>query len=195
MKRFLSLFLVLVMFFSFAACGKKGDEENQEPVSTTERAEKKGTAKISIPLAVIEKGFWNDLDKYCETYGYESAKLNEKTQTVTVKMDYMSYRLLLTQMGMEVIQGIYKVLEDGTYKYFKDIESYDDKNFGEVVILVNQKSYENDPTSTLLPFTLAQTCFLYQMYTEAGIDKCDIIIKNAKTKEVIETKTYTENDV
>lgn len=196
LKRMLCAGLCLLLLFSFASCGERGGDPSSaiKITATSGDGDLKDTVKITIPLSFVDEEYHDNLDAYCEKYGYISAKLNKKDETVTVKMNEFSHKLLLTQIGMKVIQSIYNIAEGGEYPYVKAIDSYDDKNFSEVVVSVDRKKYEADKTSSLMPFALAQCCFVYQAYTESTDYKCTVTVADAKTKDIISTKTYTDKD-
>lgn len=195
-KRIICACLCLLLLFSFASCSKRGGDPSSaiKITATSGDGDIKDTVKITIPLSFVDEEYHNNLDLYCEKYGYISAKLNEKDETVTIKMNALSHDLLLAQIGMKVIKSIYNIVESGDYPYVKSIDSYDSKNFSEVVVSVDKEKYEADKTSSLMPFALAQCCFVYQAYTESTDYKCTVTVADAKTKDIISTKTYTDKD-
>ena len=128
MKKALCVLLCLLLVLPLAAC-KKGGDPNSIFVSTESTTESendiKDTVKVNFPQSVIEEEYRDDLDAFCEKYGYKSAKVNSDG-TVTIKMSAFSYELLLTQRGMEAVKAIYDVAEGGKYPFVKGIKSYDD---------------------------------------------------------------------
>ena len=79
MKKALCVLLCLLLVLPLAAC-KKGGDPNTIFVNTESTTESendiKDTVKVSFPLSVIEEEYRDDLDAYCEKYGYKSAKVN-----------------------------------------------------------------------------------------------------------------------
>lgn len=197
MKKIISVLLVVLLLFSFAACGKRnGDSSaaNASGSSETEKASTKGTVKVSFPLSLLGEEDRNDLDAYCEKYGFKSAKVNSDG-TVTIKMSSLSRDLLLTQIGMESIQGIYSVAESGAFPYVKKIKSFDDKNFAEVSVLVNRAKFSSADSALVMKLTIAQSCLTYQAYAEIEEPKVKITVIDNKTKETIEEKEFTNSDI
>lgn len=45
-----------------------------------------------------------------------------------------------------------------------------------------------------MPFIIGQDCITYQPYAQNKECKCTCAVTDAKTKEIIETKTYTNRD-
>lgn len=184
------------MLASFAACGKKGGDPQSMFVNprTTTDGDVKDTVKVNLPLSLIAEEYRDDLDAFCERYGYKSAKRNSDG-TVTVKMSSLSRDLLLTQVGMDSIKAIFAVAESGDYPYVKKIKSYDSKNFSEVSILVNKAKYLSAETSSLMKLVIAQSCLTYQAYAGIEEPKVKITIIDNKTKDTIEEKEFTNSDI
>ena len=122
MKKALCVLLCLLLVLPLAAC-KKGGDPNTIFVNTESTTESendiKDTVKVSFPLSVIEEEYRDDLDAYCEKYGYKSAKVNSDG-TVTIKMSAFSYELLLTQRGMEAIKAALNPNDTGYYFFCHD---------------------------------------------------------------------------
>ena len=196
MKKALCLILCFLLMFVLVSCGESGTQSaSGEAVQTTQQAETeegdlKDTVKIVLPLAVIDEKYQNDLDAYCDEYGYLSAKLNKSSQTVTVKMNKFSHELLLVQIGTKVIQAIYEVEESGDFPCDDKIEKVDTENFREVIVDVNREEYEKE--GNMCAYIIGQSCLLYQLYTESTDYKCDVVVVDSETNEIIETQTYTD---
>lgn len=196
MRKIVCVLLCFVTLFSLASCTKTKTITGDAPVvTTTEETEKEDfddMVKIELPLAVIDKEFQNDLDGYCQQYGYKSAKLNEKTQIVTVKMTKLAYDLLLTKVGLQVIKAVYQVQEGGEYPCVKEITKFDDKNFKSVVISVDAQEYKKEGDTAA--YIIGQCCLLYQLYASDGEYKCEVVINDAETGKLIESKVYTDKE-
>ena len=202
MKKCLSILLCLAMIFSLAACaenvelneaGISSDAFSDEAGSSQQKAPApylKDTVKFSIPLSLIKESDRKNPEAYCSSHGYKSIKINEKKDIATIEMVKFSHQLLMTKIGLEVIDALYDTLEGGEYSYFKSIESYDEENFRSVVITVDREGYEADQTSSLLPYSLAQMCFMYQVYSQSNHYRCKVTVKDAKSNEVIYENKY-----
>ena len=196
MKKVLCVLLCVLLVLPLAACKKGGDPSaifiNTE--STTESPNDiKDTVKVNFPLSVVEEEFRNDLDAFCEKYGYKSAKLNSDG-TVTIKMSAFSRDLLLTQKGMEAIRAIYNVAESGDYPYVKGIKSYDDEDFEEVSVLVDGEKYKSAADTADMAFEIAKGCYVYQVFTGNAFS-CTVTVIDKKTKETITEREFTDNDI
>lgn len=196
MKKIVCIFLCALILFSLASCTKTKTVTGDAPVvTTTEKTQKEDfddMVKIKLPLAVIDQEYQNDLDGYCQQYGYKSAKLDEKTQIVTVKMTKLAYDLLMTKIGIQVIRAVYQVQEGGEYPCIKEIVSLDEKNFKSVVVSVDGDEYKKDGDVAI--YVIGQCCLLYQLYASDGEYKCEVVVNDAKTGELIESKVYTDKD-
>lgn len=196
MKKALCVLLCLLLVLPLAACKKGGDPASifvsTESTSDSE-SDIKDTVKVSFPRSVIEEEFRDDLDAFCEKYGYKSAKLNSDG-TVTVKMSAFSYELLMTQRGMEAIKAIYNVAESGKYPFVKEIKSYDDKNFGEVSVLVDRVKYQSADNAAQMLLALAQACYTYQVLTGNAF-ACTVTVIDSETQKTVDMKDFTDSDI
>lgn len=214
MKKIIGAVLCVLLCFSFAACSKKtpGDadvtaadvavstQKNPQSSETFEETEttkkQKGslrdTVKITIPLALLEEKYQKDIKLYCSERGYKKAKINRMSGTVTITMQALSHKLLLTDIGMTVIGAIYDVAGSKDYPYIKEIVSIDEENFRSVVYSVDAKKYQK---GSLASYMMAQSCLLYQLYTVDPEYRVDITVVDKKTGKTIETVTYTDKEI
>ncbi|MCM1365498.1 MAG: hypothetical protein NC122_09195 [Faecalibacterium sp.] len=200
MTRIASLVLCVIMMFSFVACRNQTEAETDEGVSTVtekvtekEKVKKNRTVSIELPLSVIDEKYQNDLDAYCEDNGFISAKLNKRTQTVSIKMKSFSHELLLSNVGMKVLKSINEVASSKEYKCVKEIKSVNTDDFSEVTILVDKKKYEKNGISAA--FVIGQSCLLYQLYTEEPSYNCTVNVIDKKTNQLIDKRIYTDKDI
>lgn len=203
MKRIIALSLCLLTVVLLSACGKEdtpaADPAFVEAAATnpayTEPQEvtyPSGSVKIKVPLAYLSKEEKENLPAYAENHGFYSAKINEDKGIATLVMSELSHKLLLTTVGMDVIEDLYDFLDDGSFPYFKGIETYDSANFSELVILVDGNAYMMDPDADLLPYTLAQTCMIYQGYTTETKYQCRVLVKDEETGGAVKDETYKQ---
>lgn len=203
MKKIVSFSLFLAIFLTFCSCGKTSNEptpqgvtinieETKKPGVTKEEKNEDKTIKIDLPYELIEEKYRENLDAYCSSYGYDSAKLN-KDGTVTIKMSALTHSLLLTRMGMTVMTQIGDILDSGDYPYFKDIGTYNE-DFSYIVLLVNGKKYKAESTSNFLPYVVSEFCMYYQLYTTRDNYECEVVIADEKTKEVLYSNIYTSEN-
>lgn len=196
-KKIICAVLALVMLFCFASCKSKGGNPASFIIDSTSESGNGDISekiKVNIPLALIDEKYQNDIDAFCSEYGFEKGKTNSDG-TVTFKKDALSYDLLLTRIGMQTIQKIYAVAEDGDFPFVKGIKSYDDKNFSAVSVLVNREKYSSAKDPALMRLAIAKSCMAYQAFAGIEEPKFTLTVVDNKTKETIEEKTYTAADI
>lgn len=199
MKKTLCLALCLAVLFSFAACKKSGTETTTNPdrwvipeQTTEKRKDPSEEVSINIPLSLIESEYHNDLDTYAQKYGYNSAVL-EKDGTVTIKMRALSHSLLLARMGTTVMKEIGAIIDSGDFPYAVELGTYND-DFSYITMFVKGKQFKK-ADSSLLPYMIAECGMYYQLYTESTDYKCEVILADHETKEIVFQKTYTAKDI
>ena len=201
MKRVITLSLCLLFVALLAACGQEpdtttGDAFVEAPVTNPAFTETgtipypSDTVTIRVPMAFLKNEQKNNLASYADSHGFYSAEPDEKAGLVIFKMSDLSHRLLLTSVGMDVIEALYGFLDDGTFPYFKGIENYDSTDFSELIILVDGNAYLSDGDADTLPYTLAQTCMIYQGFTEETKYKCRVLVKDEGTGGLVKDETY-----
>lgn len=190
---------VLIVSVSLLIAGfdkDDGQAENPGIVVTTwqkDDNEKKGSSKkdvkITVPLSAIPEKYRNNLEAYREEHGYKSVR-KDANGNIRIKMSSLSYGLLQTQTGITVINAIYEIADLKEYSFIKEVKELDTEDFRSITVCVNAKKYkEADDTAFR---AMADSCFYYQLFSEKPLYKCDITVVNAKTGEVIETKTYRQ---
>ena len=164
---------------------------SSEVVITTTEKEDSGSSKknvkISLPLEAIPEEYRNNLQKYCEDYGYKSVT-QDANGNVKIKMTSLSHDLLLTKAGMKVIGAVYEMENSKDFPCVKKIESIDTDNFREVIIHVDKAEYGKTGSKALEE--LSNYLFYYQMFCEEVVYRCEIVVVDAETKKIIETKTF-----
>ncbi|MCM1544464.1 MAG: hypothetical protein NC110_04110 [Ruminococcus sp.] len=195
--RVISLIICLFMLFSFAGCKKEeaNNDANESTVASTteeDKVAKNRTVKFELPIGMIDKKYRNDLDAYCEANGFISAKLNKRTQTVTIKMKSFSHELLLGNIGMTVLKSINEIASSKKYPSVKQIKKINTDDFSEVTILVDSRQYKKDGDSA--PYVIGQSCLLYQLYAGVKNYSCTVNVVDQKTNQVIDQKVYTDKD-
>ena len=204
MKRIIALSLCLLLVAVLAACKQKepANQENtyymEAPVTNPAYTETgtipvpAGSVTIRLPLAFLNKEQKDNLPGWADAHGIYSAEINEDKGIATLVMSDLSHKLLLTSVGLDVIEALYGFLDDGLFPYFKGIETYDSKDFSELVILVDGNAYMMDPDADLLPQTLAQTCMIYQGYTNESQYHCRVLVKDEATGGAVRDETYKQ---
>ena len=186
--KIIALLLVVLTLLTFAAC-KKDDSDVQPSLTVPEDASSiEDEIKITVPLSSIDEEYRNDLDAYCEKFGYSSAKLNKKDQTVTITCNAFRHELLLVRIGMRVIDAIYDLEKSKKYPYLVSVDSINRDDFSEAVITVKRKGFQD-----LLPFVIGQDLLLYQMYEGSGNYGVTVVVNDEKG-ELIDTFHYSDKD-
>lgn len=212
MKRILCALLCAVVIFSFSACSKKDTGEASPPVIGSAAEDEKSSSKevaaeettkvrkrslkdkvkITIPLAVIDEKYHDDMDAYCADHGYLKAKVNKRAETVTITMKAFTHEFLLTEIGTKVIGSLYEIADSKDFPYINEIESFDKNNFRSVVYSVDAEKYSKGSAAS---YMMAQSCLLYQLYTADDDYRVDITVIDKDTGETIETVTYTDKGI
>lgn len=202
MKRILALGLCLLSLLLLAACGHSEetfDDSFVEAAVTNPAFTEPGTipypdnsVTIKVPLTFLKKDQRENLSGWAEARGFYSAEIDEEKGVAVLVMSDLTHRLLLTNVGLDVIEALYGLLDNHTFPYFKGIETYDSSDFSELVILVDGNAYMLDPESDVLPQTLAQTCMVYQGYTTEKKYSCRVLVKDEESGGAVKDETYTQ---
>ncbi len=194
MKRYISVFLSLVILFSFAACGKNVSTDTDAVPSTTDPNTE---IRITVPMSYIsfisatQDKYKDNLQLFCDDNGFLSYSADEENGKVTFTMTAFTYNGMLSKKGFGIINTIGQLMESDTYPYFKNLGEYND-NFSYVELTVDKKGYEKDEFSSQLPAYIADICMHnYQLFTTTADYSCTVAVKDAKTGKVIYENTYT----
>ena len=204
MKKILATaMIILTVLCCFTACKKdEADDSNtttgdikvvdlsttrpkEEP--TTVKANK--TMKITVPSSLIGGKADGNLQKYAETHGYDITE--EKDGSITMKMDGGTYSLLLTSVGMDTIIALGDIVDSGDYPYVVRLGDYSE-DFSYILMLVNNKKYDGSPSYEELAELIGLCGLYYQYFTIDKDNKCEVILADSKTGEVVYSKVYTE---
>jgi len=201
MKRIIALSLCVLSLLLLAACGKKEDTTDSNIVVTpvTDPAfTEPGTVPypdnsvtIKVPLAFLKKDQRDNLAGWADARGFYSAQIDEDNGVAVLVMSDLTHRLLMTTVGLDVIEALYGLLDSQAFPYFRGIETYDSAGFSELVILVDGAAYLMDAEADVLPQTLAQTCMIHQGYTTEKKYRCRVLVKDEGTGGAVRDETYT----
>ena len=200
-KRILCLVLALALLCALGACGKEETDPQAAPTVSPQEVQPAPTAlkgdktvKITLPLAYVEETYRGALDAYRINRGFLDLKVNEKKQTVTIKMTERGHKLLLIDIGLQVLEAIYALPDDPAYPYLKSIDALDDENYKTVAVSVDRAAYEADENAELLPFVLASHCMTYQAYTKKNQYRCTVLVNDAADGSEVFRNTYTDKN-
>lgn len=198
MKKMFALSLCFVLFFSLCACKKDDTQTASDNVPDTASFQEGSgnlnkTVEMQLPLAAIDEKYRDDLDTYCEVYGYKKAKKNAAGTAVKITMSEFSYNLLVSQIGINAVRSIYDIQESGDFRYVKEIVSLDKDNFSAVTISVDREGFVRAGDEAV--HIIGQSCILYQIYAQNKKIKCEITVIDADTNETIKTIKYTDKNI
>lgn len=211
MKKLICSLLCITLVFALAACGKKAEEEEGRLVAykdtdgnvvteyiTLEQTENKGGSEekdieapveITVPLAIIDKKYHSEPEKFCKENSYISCQFDEEKQTATITMRSLTYSLNLTKVGIQIMGNIGTVVDSGEYPYVIKLDSYTE-NFDELVILVNGEEYEKAGDTSVLLESLGECGLFYQIYTTENKYSCTVKIKDEQSGKIIDEEQY-----
>ena len=186
LKTIIALSLATVVAFSLAAC--KNDME--QPVITTPEdvSNIEDEIKITVPLISIDEEYRDDMDALCKAYGYTSAKLNKRKETVTITTNAFRHKLAMTRIGMRVIKAIYDLEESKDYPYLVSIDDVNKDDFSSATITVKADKFQD-----LLPYVIGQDLMIYKFYEGKNDFHVSVTVKDEKGN-LIDTFDYSDKD-
>ncbi len=172
---------------------EKTEKETEEEKTNNKKEDPDKIVSVEIPLLFIDAEYQNDLDGFVQKYGYKSAKLNKRKNTVTVKMKAFSYDLYLTRMGIATIRAICETFDSESYPYVKNLGDYE-SNFSFVTLLVNGNEFKKATNIDDLFKHISTCCAFYLMLDEEAPDEFTIEIRGVKNKQLLATRSYSVKD-
>ena len=204
MKKYVAITLTAItVLCCFTACGKtEGGETPPEDIKVidfdTTRAPEEPTSirndknvTISVPGLLVESQAGGDLEQYAATYGYKIEK--EADGSVTMKMDGITYSLMLSNIGMEVMVSLGEIVDSSEYTYAVKLQDYN-QDFSYILMQVDTKEYEKQKDKYPyedLAYIIGQCGLYYQYFTLEDDNKCEVIFASSETGEIVYRQTYT----
>lgn len=207
MKKIIAVALIIfTVICCFTACKKAEPDDSDTTTSdikvvdfnTTRTPEESTTIKpnknvrINIPAAFIESKAGGDLEKYAATYGYKITKENDGS--LTMKMDGITYSLMLSNVGMEVMMSLGEIVDSGNCPYAVRLQDYNE-DFSYILMQVDTKKYKkhkDDMPYEDLAYVIGQLGLYYQFYTIEEENKCEVILASSETGKVVYREIYTD---
>ena len=207
MKKYIAIVLVaFTLLCCFTACKNNDDSGSNIPPSdikiiifaTTRKPEVPTTVKndkmltISVPSVLVEGQAGGDLEKYAATYGYEIKKGADGN--VTMEMNGITYSLMLSNVGMEVMMSLGEIVDGKEYPYAVRLQDYT-QDFSYILMLVDTKEYKKHKDEIPyedLSFMIGQCGLYYQYFTMAQEKSCEVILASIETGKVVYRETYTD---
>ncbi len=207
MKKIITVALIIfTVICCFTACKKAEPDDSDTTTSdikvvdfnTTRTPEESTTIKpnknvrINIPAAFIESKAGGDLEKYAATYGYKITKENDGS--LTMKMDGITYSLMLSNVGMEVMMSLGEIVDSGNCPYAVRLQDYNE-DFSYILMQVDTKKYKkykDDMPYEDLAYVIGQLGLYYQFYTIEEENKCEVILASSETGKVVYREIYTD---
>lgn len=207
MKKYIALMLViLTVLCCFTACKNSEDSSNIPPedikvidFDTTREPDETTTVKnnknitINVPSVLAESHADGSLEQYAATYGYKIEK--EEDGSVTMKMDGITYSLMLSNIGMEVMMSLGDIVDGNDFPYAVRLQDYN-QDFSYILMLVDTKEYKkhkDEKPYEDLAFYTGQCGLYYQFFTQNQEKKCEVILASSETGKIVYRETYTGN--
>ena len=202
MKKILATALIiLTVLCCFTACKKDENSDSgtsdgdikvidfsttrQKEETTLPKADK--TIRVSIPAALVGGKANGDIKKYAATHGYEIIK--ETDGSVTLKMDGMTYSFMLTSVGMDTMMALGDIVDSGDYPYVVRLKDYS-SDFSYILMLADKEKYDGSPSYSELSELIGLCGLYYQYFTTETNKKCEVVIADEKSGEVLYSETY-----
>lgn len=205
MKKAIALALVIFSILCvFTACKKdEGNPEADEDIKvidfdTTRPTEKptevkpNKTYKVKVPSIFVEGEAGGDIKEYGERFGYEIKE--EDNGTLTMKMDGMTYSLMLSTVGMKTMVALGELVDSGEYPYVVKLGDYNE-DFSYILMLVNADKYKKaggQPSYEELAFIIGQLGLYYQQFTVEEENICQVVIAGSKSGKVLYKDVFTD---
>ena len=195
MKRFIALFLVILMLFSFAACKNSGAADVTDDTATSstgnapiETDEKLMTVKVTLSPMLFKDKTPEEIKAEAKENGIKKCVVNEDG-SVTYIMTKAKRDAMLDEMK-DNFEETYDGLVNGDEKIesFVDIKANDD--FSQVDIYVNKAKYTIWDSMNAMVFYI--TGVYYQCLSGLDFNEVDVVVNfiDNETEEIIDTASY-----
>lgn len=201
MKKIIAVALVLfTVICIFTGCKNSSsstenikiiDFDTTRPTEKPTEIRKEKTYKVNVPSALLEGDAEGDIQKYGKQFGYDITQ--EKDGSLTMKMDGLTYSLMLSTIGMKVMTVLGEIVDSGDYPYVVKLKDYS-QDFSYILMLVNNDKYEKSgkqPTYEELAFIIGQMGLYYQQFTAEKDNTCQVVIAGYKSGKILYKETYT----
>ncbi len=201
-KVFIGIAVLLVILAVIIFTVKK-DDNGEDPSSSAATSEQTTTedktpdiingtknpnklVKVTLPLSYYDAAAKADTNGFINKGNYQKLEINEKDKTFTATMKSLTYDLMLSNVGLQVIRNIAEILDDNKkYPYVKDLGDYN-SDFSQIELIVDKELYaEADNTDDLAPFVAGCGIF-YQMYSTENNYSCTVTIVSEEDNEVLD---------
>ena len=201
MKKITATAMILLTVICFFTACKKDDAETVTDdikvvdISATRYQEEttlpktNKTVKLKVPSSLIKGQAGGDIEKYAEKYDYKIVE--DKDGNVTLKMDGMSYSLLLSNIGMDTMLALGDIVDSGDYPYVVKLGDYS-RDFSYILMLVNTKKHKGKPSYEELAELVGLCGLYYQYYTIEENNSCEVVIASEKDGKVLYREVYTD---
>ncbi len=201
MKKIMATAMILLTVICFFTACKKDDTETgtddikvvdisatrYQEETTLPKANK--TVKVKVPASFIKGQSGGDIEKYAEKYDYKIVE--DKDGNVTLKMDGMSYSLLLSNIGMDTMLALGDIVDSGDYPYIVKLGDYS-RDFSYILMLADTKKYKGKPSYEELAELIGLCGLYYQYYTIEEHNSCEVVIASEKDGKVLYREIYTD---
>ena len=150
---------------------------------------------VTLPVSCVDEEYRDNLEAFAEKNGYYSIS-KKGDDKVKIEMREYSYKLLMTNIGMETVGGIGSAIDSGDYPFILSLEKYTD-DFSEIYISVDKAKYEKagkDAVDKL--FSDIGLCGLHYLeYCQDSDGVCSVILFEEGTNLLVEQRDLTIDDI
>ncbi len=200
---FIGIAVLLVILAVIAFTGKKDNTEEPSSSSATTVSEQETTkekadglvngtknpdklVKVTLPLSYYNASSKSDTSGFINKGNYQKIEINEKDNTFTATMKSLTYDLMLSNVGLQVIRSIAELLDDDKdYPYVKDLGDYN-SDFSQIEIIVDEKLYNKASNAEDIGPFVASCGIFYQMYSTENSYSCTVTIVSEKDNKVLD---------
>lgn len=200
-KVFIGIAVLLVIIAIIIFTGKKDKDDSAPAATTTSQQETtednspdfvNGTknpnklVKVTLPLSYYDALAKADTSGFINKGNYEKIEINEKDKTFTATMKSLTYDLMLSNVGLQVIKNIAAILDnDKDYPYVKDLGEYNG-NFSQIELIVDEELYKEASGTEALGTFIASCGAFYQMYSTENRYECTVTFTSEKDGKVLD---------
>lgn len=200
---FIGVAVLIVILAVIIFTGKKDNTEEPSSAAATTVSEQETTkdntpelvngtknpnklVKITLPLSYYDAAAKADTNGFINKGNYQKIEINKKDKTFTATMKSLTYDLMLSNVGLQVIKNIAGLLDnEKDYPYIKDLGEYS-RDFSQIELIVDKKLYnEADNAESIGPFVAGCGIF-YQMYSTENSYSCTVTIVSEEDNEVLD---------
>lgn len=193
MKRVLAL-MAAICVLAISGCstgggnssGQTADAGSGGGVNVQEKED--NIVEISIPLSLMMEEPAPELSQQEKDNGFLTKEVTDEAIKYTIKKS--KYDAFIKELQKTTADSIHEVLTDGTYQSIQEVKHTDD--FGEITILVDKATYDNNFAEKLMPLGPGLAGCMYQAFALNTEIKCIVIIQDKDSGAEITRVIYPD---